>query len=252
MKIKPYFFIPVFLFFTFAISLAQEKSYDFPVLKGPYLGQKPPGITPEVFAPEIVSTLEYTEIGCTFSPNGEEFYFSRFTQTRDIWVCRLKDNVWQKPEPAPFNTNYREMSPHVTADGSSLFFVSTRPHPQRKGDPKNWSMWVTTKTSNVWAEPQYIGTGIYLTSSNISNIYLSYFTNGSFVIGQTRFVNGGFSEIIKIKGDINSPYFDNHPCIAPDESYIVFESNRPGSHRGENTFDLYVSYKKMTVHGVKL
>ena len=30
---------------------AQEKTADFPVLKGPYLGQKPPGMTPEIFAP---------------------------------------------------------------------------------------------------------------------------------------------------------------------------------------------------------
>ena len=29
---------------------------NFPVLKGPYLGQKPPGLTPEIFAPEIISS----------------------------------------------------------------------------------------------------------------------------------------------------------------------------------------------------
>jgi len=29
---------------------------EFPILKGRYLGQKPPGMTPEVFAPGIVST----------------------------------------------------------------------------------------------------------------------------------------------------------------------------------------------------
>jgi hypothetical protein len=28
---------------------------DFPVLKGPYLGQKPPGMKPEVFAPGMYS-----------------------------------------------------------------------------------------------------------------------------------------------------------------------------------------------------
>jgi len=30
-------------------SLAQQG--DFPILKGPYLGQKAPGMTPEIFAP---------------------------------------------------------------------------------------------------------------------------------------------------------------------------------------------------------
>jgi len=28
----------------------------FPVLKGPYLGQKPPGFKPELFAPGIITT----------------------------------------------------------------------------------------------------------------------------------------------------------------------------------------------------
>jgi len=232
------------MFFILAITITCSKQDDMPILKNPYLGQKPPGMKPEVFAPGIVSTDEYTELGCTFSPDGKEFYFSRYTETRDIWVCRIKNNVWQKPEPASFNTNYREMSPHITTEGNRLFFVSTRPHPQRRGDPKDWSMWVSMRHSNEWGEPRYIGIGIYLTSSKTGNIYLSYFAKGDAVIGQTKFVNGGFSEIKTLEGDMNSPYLDNHPCIAPDESYIIFESNRPGSHRGEKTFDLYICYKK--------
>ena len=49
----------------------------FPVFQGAYLGQKPPGITPQVFAPGIVSTETYNETGCTFSIEGKEFYFTR-------------------------------------------------------------------------------------------------------------------------------------------------------------------------------
>jgi Tol biopolymer transport system component len=47
---------------------------DFPILKGPYLGQKPPGMTPEIFAPGIVST-GLDELNSVFSPDGDEFYF---------------------------------------------------------------------------------------------------------------------------------------------------------------------------------
>jgi len=35
---------------------ATAEPEGFPVLKGPYLGQNPPGMTPEVFAPGIIST----------------------------------------------------------------------------------------------------------------------------------------------------------------------------------------------------
>ena len=44
----------LFLCLTVATSLFPQQS-DFPKLTGPYLGQKPPGLTPEVFAPGIVS-----------------------------------------------------------------------------------------------------------------------------------------------------------------------------------------------------
>ncbi len=47
----------------------------FPELRGPYLGQKLPGMEPEVFAPGIVSTgLATRDVALT--PDGEELYFS--------------------------------------------------------------------------------------------------------------------------------------------------------------------------------
>jgi len=67
MKPKPHFVLSIFVIFIFGISKTQEKSDDFPVLKGPYLGQKPPGMTQEVFAPGIVSTDSH-EFACCFSP----------------------------------------------------------------------------------------------------------------------------------------------------------------------------------------
>jgi hypothetical protein len=48
---------------------------SFPVLRGPYLGQTPPGATPEAFAPGVVST-EDSE-GCYgFMDGGRLFVFS--------------------------------------------------------------------------------------------------------------------------------------------------------------------------------
>jgi len=39
-----------------AMSGGSHAQGEFPVLKGPYFGQKPPGSTAEVFAPGIIST----------------------------------------------------------------------------------------------------------------------------------------------------------------------------------------------------
>ena len=72
-------------------------------LKGEYLGQKPPGLKSEVFAPGIVSIRGGHEFSCTFSPDGKEFYFNRGP---DIFVCRWEKEGWTAPEPAPFNSRY--------------------------------------------------------------------------------------------------------------------------------------------------
>jgi hypothetical protein len=48
---------------------------NFGDLEGAYLGQKPPGMVPEIFAPGYIST-EKRELNSVFTPNGKEFYFA--------------------------------------------------------------------------------------------------------------------------------------------------------------------------------
>ncbi len=79
MKQKILFFgILLSMFFMFT-SYAQQD--DFPVFKGPYIGQKTPGMTPEVFAPGIISTEEKYELNSVFSLKEDEFYYEISTTT---------------------------------------------------------------------------------------------------------------------------------------------------------------------------
>ena len=55
-------------------------------LDGLYLGQKPPGKTPELFAPGIVSKKNSKEHCLAVSPKGDEMFFTteeNFQKTRD-------------------------------------------------------------------------------------------------------------------------------------------------------------------------
>jgi hypothetical protein len=70
---------------------------------------------------------------------------------------------------------------------------------------------------------------IYTPPSNAMDIYKS------------ELVNGQYSQFEKLPDQINSTSKDATPYIAPDESYIIFMSNRPG---GYGYYDLYISYKK--------
>ena len=42
----------------------------------PYLGQIPPGLEPQIFAPDIVTLQTRSEWTGSFTPDGQEFYFS--------------------------------------------------------------------------------------------------------------------------------------------------------------------------------
>ena len=46
-------------------------------LTGPYLGQKPPGKTPEIFAPGIIST-GFNERNLAFTPDGRELFYGLY------------------------------------------------------------------------------------------------------------------------------------------------------------------------------
>lgn len=56
-------------FLIIAITVSAQHA-NFPKLTGPYLGQKPPGNTPELLAPGIVSTEKNEHMTPAFSPSG--------------------------------------------------------------------------------------------------------------------------------------------------------------------------------------
>ena len=87
-----------------SILWGQAQEAEWPVLKGPYLGQKPPGTTAEVFAWGIVST-EGAQGYPSFTRDGEEFYY--YCGHRGDWVfAKRENNTWQSPEAVPFSIQY--------------------------------------------------------------------------------------------------------------------------------------------------
>ena len=99
----------------------------FPILKGPYLGQKPPSMIPEVFAPGIISkTGNHLHSCVSFSPDGKEVYFTYmvFDSVRQGTIYYLKQvgNRWTKRQVAPFSGVYSDDSPAFSPDGKRLYF----------------------------------------------------------------------------------------------------------------------------------
>ena len=66
----------LFLMLKLPVSVSAQDKHQFPILKGEYLGQKPPGRLPEIFAPGIINT-NAVEMCISFIPGAKELYFSR-------------------------------------------------------------------------------------------------------------------------------------------------------------------------------
>lgn len=224
---------------------------EFPVLKGDYLGQKPPGITPEIFAPGIVSTNK-SEFNAAFSPDQKYFFFSVNESGRETMkFMEYKNNQWTPPQYAPFVSSRNDCDPFFSHDGSRLYFISTRPKKSNKGS-KDWDIWYVEKMDSGWTEPRNIGPPV---NSDQNEYYVSltrdgtiYFASnrpggsGSFDIYRSKFSSGQYLKPENLGASINTKYLEHDPFIAPDESYILFTSvDRPG---GFGTGDLYVSSRR--------
>lgn len=74
-----------------------------PVLEGPYIGQNPPGLMPEVFAPDIVSKENNDWTG-RFTPDMKEYYFTRHhekSRKSTTVVFKLENDRWHESVLGP-------------------------------------------------------------------------------------------------------------------------------------------------------
>jgi hypothetical protein len=130
----------------------------WPVISGPYFGQKPPGMRAELFAPGIVSSEHHDDGPPAFSPDGRECYW-RVVGQRDsvstvgvvFWSRELKGR-WTEPRLAPFSIPDDAVGVSFRPDGRRLYFWARRLHP---GDPPETrlSPWFVDRTSSGWSEP---------------------------------------------------------------------------------------------------
>jgi len=251
MKIFKNIIIVVFIIFSSILPvLAQENTKnksDFPVLKGKYLGQKPPGMEPEPFAPNLLPDKYWWHSAPAFSPDGKEVYFSAFIRSEAyserIMYMKMKNGYWTPPKVVPFS-EYFEGGPCFTPDGNNIFISSARPLVKGGENRDDRDIWFVERTANGWSDPKHttFNTTVWedrVYISDLGNIY--YKSNND--IYRVKMINGKFFEPERLSDAINSKYGEQDPCIAPDESFIIFYSSRPG-HLGKKDGDLYISFRK--------
>lgn len=241
-----------FLFITTTEISAQQS--DFPKLTGQYLGQTPPGRTPEVFALGIISTEHHEHSAPTFSPDGSEIYWSVFYNKKPpqiILFTKLINGEWSVPAIAEFSGKFSDGGPFISYDSNKLFFDSDRPIDKKDTVKNEPDIWVIEKSGNGWLEPEHLGMEVnslsFDGSPSVSASKSLYFLSeredsfGNHDIYCSKYDGENYMNPVNLGDKINTKDYEDYPFIAKDESYILFS----GSDRedGFGLGDLYISFK---------
>jgi len=221
----------IFIALLFSVLAMSNKSYsqnDFPKLEGPYMGQKPPGMVAEPFAPGIISK-EGWELEGVFAPGMKEFYFTTNRKSATVIGFRQQNNVWNKYIEFP-RTGEIVFSP----DGKRMHMA--KGYKDRVGDG-----WSERKSHGPMIDRKdwYI---MRLSASESGTYVFDEATReGDGVLRYSRLIDGKREEPKALSKEINAGKWTAHPFIAPDESYLIWDSENEGGFGGS---DIYISYRK--------
>ena len=244
MKTKSIIVSIVLIFYFIGCNAQNEKNEaNFPELKGPYLGQKPPGDIAKVFAPGVISRDNYFEhSAAVFSPDLSEIYWSvkpdgeRYFK---IYFMKMINGKWTQQKLAPFNGNKNNDKPTFSSDGKKLFFDS-------EGD-----IFFVKKEANTWTNAVKLSSAINTHASESvqsitenSSIYFLRFNPNAKIRGNahemyvSKVIDGQYSQPEKLEKTINSIEQEFAIYVAPNESYMIIEETKDN-----RLSQFYVSYK---------
>lgn len=145
------FFLPILLplIAGLLIGTALPGTTEIEKISGPYLGQKPPGKTPEIFAPNIISTGKHE--GCLiFSKDGGHLLLEIGS---NVYEMQEKNNHWTKPKIVSFQSYWNVNDITFSPDGKSAFFASRRPL-KNDGKTEDYSnLWKSDLKGGKWTKP---------------------------------------------------------------------------------------------------
>lgn len=209
-----------------ACNAADETPKEAPVAQ-PFFGQEAPGMTPELFALGVVSTDGLESLPAV-SPDLSEFYFIRqgVGATPGYVVMRMVDG-----EPT--------FTPVETTDGLGEVFISADGQTMHLGNEYR------TRTDDGWSDlanlgPMFEEFAIMRLTSSDADTHVFDVQEEQGTLRYSRIVEGERQEPEPFNTSINSGRWTAHPFIAPDESYLIWDSERED---GFGDTDLYISFR---------
>ena len=217
-----------------------------------YLGEIPPGTSPELFAPSIVNT-DSVELNAVFNNSMTEFFFTRIIKgSFVIHHSELIDGKWTSPQPiqmfADKNVISTAVDMSITPDGKTMYFLGI--YPEDSTVNATADIYSSQKVNDEWQLATKVGYPI--STEQYSETYPVVVSDGSLYFQSNKpggigkqdiyraqyLGNGKFDIPQSIVPNVNTEPGSGDTYVAPDESYLI--SNK---RHAENP-GLYVSFKK--------
>lgn len=216
---------------------------------------------PTVFAPGVISGPANNSAPA-FSPDGKTVYFTRSNGSDyDILVSHFDGKGWSQPQIAPFSGQWRDLEPAMAPDGSYLILASSRPAPGSDTPPDgNWggqphpgkggNLWRVNRKGDGWSEPKRLPDTVNRSDNVFSPSIAAngdlYFMDAvgegmHFRLFMSALKDGKYQPAVALPftagewGGVDS-------AVAPDESFIVYSSNRPPTPDKQQ--DLFIVFRK--------
>jgi hypothetical protein len=206
---------------------------------GPYLGQEPPGVTPQLFAPGIVSVdAHFEHSAAVFSPDGREvFWCARRNMysgeagddTQRLLYMKESDGRWTAPHVAPFTAHLAVpiQRPVFSPDGNSLY-LEYFSDPTRESDT---DIYVSRREGGEWSEPEPVSPSINTAAVErlccVTSDGSMYFARDLMTpreeILVSHLIDGQFTEPERLGVEYNSDATELALVISPDGDYMLID-----------------------------
>jgi hypothetical protein len=215
-----------------------------------YFGQPPPGLSPERFAPGVVST-DLVELNGVFAPDMKEFFFARRVDdgVTTMFHSEFVDGAWRAPRELPlFPDKKRALAVDMalSPDGREMYFLSD--HPSGVGGS---DIWRSRRVNGRWATAEPLPSPVNTPTGEVYPVVVGdgslYFVSNrpggegarNRLYRAQRLEDGSFASPVLVS-DISNEFGVGDTFVAPDESYMILTSRRPPSL---GAGDLFVSFR---------
>lgn len=196
-----------------------------------------------------------------FTPDGNTVVFARGNgATRRLFAAHRHDGAWSPAQRVAFSNQWMDLEPAMAPDGRYLVFISNRPaHDAGKPLDGRWggqawpgrggNLWRVDRVGDGWGTPVRLPDRVNRSSTTFSpavagdgSIYFMRATpaDGSFRLYRSRHVHGDYQPATALALGTGAGRSDFDPAVAPDQSFLVFSSDRPPAPANGN--DLFIAF----------